>query len=36
MDNDVVTFALDGDTGRVNQTAKLSVPLAAVIDFATL
>ena len=34
--NDVVTFALDGDTGKMTQVAKLSVPQAAVIDFATL
>ena len=34
--NDVVTFALDGDTGKMTQVAKLSVPMAAVIDFATL
>ena len=34
--NDVVTFALDGDTGRMSQTSKLSVPQATVIDFATL
>jgi len=34
--NDVVTFVLDADTGRINQTAKVGVPLAAVIDFATL
>jgi 6-phosphogluconolactonase len=34
--NDVVTFALDGSTGKMTQVAKLSVPRAAVIDFATL
>ena len=34
--NDVVTFALDGSTGKMTQTAKISVPMAAVIDFATL
>ena len=34
--NDVVTFALDGNTGKMTQAAKLSVPQAAVIDFATL
>jgi len=34
--NDVVTFALDGNTGKMTQVAKLSVPQAAVIDFATL
>lgn len=34
--NDVVTFALDADTGKMTQVAKLSVPQAAVIDFATL
>jgi 6-phosphogluconolactonase len=34
--NDVATFALDGDTGKMTQVAKLSVPRAAVIDFAKL
>lgn len=34
--NDVVSFALDGSTGKMTQVAKLSVPRAAVIDFATL
>ncbi len=33
--NDVATFALDGNTGKMTQVAKLSVPRAAVIDFAT-
>ncbi len=33
--NEVVTFALDGNTGRMTQVAKLSVPQAAVIDFAS-
>ena len=34
--NDVVTFALDGNTGKMTQVAKVSVPQAAVIDFAVL
>jgi 6-phosphogluconolactonase len=34
--SEVVTFALDGNTGKMTQAAKLSVPQAAVIDFATL
>ena len=34
--NDVATFGLDGNTGKMTQVAKLSVPRAAVIDFATL
>ena len=34
--NDVTTFALDGNTGKMTQVSKLSVPRAAVIDFATL
>jgi 6-phosphogluconolactonase len=34
--NDVVTFALDGNTGKMTQVAKVSVPQAAVIDFALL
>jgi 6-phosphogluconolactonase len=34
--NDVVTFALDGATGKMTQVAKISVPQAAVIDFAML
>ena len=34
--NDVVTFALDGDTGKMTQVAKIGVPQATVIDFAVL
>jgi 6-phosphogluconolactonase len=34
--NDVVSFALDGNTGKMTQTVKITVPQAAVIDFATL
>jgi 6-phosphogluconolactonase len=34
--NEVATFALDGNTGKMTQVAKLSVPRAAVIDFAML
>jgi 6-phosphogluconolactonase len=34
--NDVVTFALDGKTGKMTYVAKVSVPQAAVIDFARL
>jgi len=34
--NDVTSFALDGNTGKMTQVAKLSVSRAAVIDFAML
>jgi 6-phosphogluconolactonase (cycloisomerase 2 family) len=34
--DEVATFALDGNTGKMTQVAELSVPQAAVIDFATL
>ena len=34
--NEVVSFALDANTGKMTQTAQLNVLRAAVIDFATL
>jgi 6-phosphogluconolactonase len=34
--DDVVTFVLDGNTGKMTQLARVSVPQAAVIDFARL
>jgi 6-phosphogluconolactonase len=34
--NDVVTFAVDPNTGKMTQTAKIAVPQAAVISFATI
>lgn len=34
--NDVVTFAVDGNTGKMTQTARIGVPQAACISFATI
>ena len=34
--NDVISFAIDGETGRMTRAAKTSVQRAAVIDFAVL
>jgi 6-phosphogluconolactonase len=34
--NDVISFALDADTGKMTRTAKTSVPRASVIGFAML
>jgi 6-phosphogluconolactonase (cycloisomerase 2 family) len=34
--NDVITFSVDAHSGKLTRTAKISVPRAAVIDFATL
>jgi len=34
--NDVTSFALDTETGKMRRTAKTTVQRAAVIDFAML
>jgi 6-phosphogluconolactonase len=34
--NDVISFAIDGETGKLTRAAKTSVQRAAVIDFAVL
>jgi 6-phosphogluconolactonase len=34
--NDVVSFAINGETGRITRASKTSVQRAAVIDFAVL
>lgn len=34
--NDVISFALDPNTGKMTHAARISVPRAAVIDFAVL
>jgi 6-phosphogluconolactonase len=34
--NDVVTFAVDSNTGKITQSAKIEVPQAACINFAML
>jgi hypothetical protein len=36
LQSNVVTFALDGDSGKMTQAAKFSVPQSTVIDFAVL
>ncbi|MGW6117938.1 lactonase family protein [Nocardia sp. NPDC055165] len=34
--DDVISYAVDGDTGRLTQTARIEVPRVSVITFATL
>ena len=34
--NDVVSFAVDPNTGKMTQSAKADVPQAACVGFATL
>lgn len=34
--NDVITFALNAESGRMTRTAQVTVPRAAIIDFASI